>query len=258
MTNNNRAEERMEFDDDMVGKIISHLPLKFANQCKVSSKKFKSRILNPYFFQLLFQNQQTYYTRLIYSSHILSTSLYKIFLKPTAIIQCSMNLSCDVDLLASCNGLILSDLEEIMIYCNFNPITKEHQLIPYQSQHILDTYKLVTIIILDENFNWFYKFHVLSSDRSGVWCEIQLRANTSISLSFYCLLREEAIQIVRPQFIDHFDLNYVIATYNNASNNCKVSHILVNFVDNRMYCFHPILACVHKMPSNNVTIAHRV
>jgi len=58
MTNNNRAEEHMEFDDDMVGKIISHLPLKFVNQCKVSSKKFKSRILNPYFLQLLFQNQQ--------------------------------------------------------------------------------------------------------------------------------------------------------------------------------------------------------
>ncbi|KAG5598586.1 hypothetical protein H5410_029956 [Solanum commersonii] len=191
MTNNNKAEERMEFNDDMVEKIISHMPLKFAIQCKVLSKKYEA--------------------------------------------------------------------------------------VDYPSP---DTYKLVTITKLVENFNCFYKFHVLSSDRSGVWREIQLRANTSISLSFYCppiywhnylywlrsdnsilgfdTKREESILIDRPQFVDQFDLNYgktlighdiwlgvtrglltlvsifkksiVISTCNNSNNNWKVSHILDNFI----------------------------
>ncbi|KAG5598590.1 hypothetical protein H5410_029960 [Solanum commersonii] len=66
--------------------------------------------------------------------------------------------------------------------------------------------------------------------KSGVWREIQLRANTSISLSFYCppvywhnylywiksdssilgfdTKKEESILIDRPQFVDQFDLNY--------------------------------------------------
>ncbi|KAK4717750.1 hypothetical protein R3W88_016088 [Solanum pinnatisectum] len=115
MTNNNKAEERMEFNDDMVEKIISHMPLKFAIQCKVLSKKYEGRISDPNFSKVLFQNQQNYSAELIYSSNFLSTSFYKISLIPSAIIQCSIYLSDDVDLLTSCNGLILLDFDEIRV-----------------------------------------------------------------------------------------------------------------------------------------------
>lgn len=37
----------------------------------------------------------------------------------------------DVEILASCNGIILFKYMRIRHYCIFNPITKFYQLIPY-------------------------------------------------------------------------------------------------------------------------------
>ncbi|PHT53632.1 hypothetical protein CQW23_08094 [Capsicum baccatum] len=90
-------------------------------------------------------------------------------------------------------------------------------------------YKVVTISYPAENSNSFYKFHVLSSERPGLWREIQLTANTSISLSFgsppvywrnslhwlrsdgsvlaFDTKKEEAMLIDRPWFLDHYDVN---------------------------------------------------
>ncbi|WMV21066.1 hypothetical protein MTR67_014451 [Solanum verrucosum] len=129
-------------------------------------------------------------------------------------------------------------------YCVFNPLTGEHQLIPYPNSPRnelkktglvvdypnSDQYKLVTISNIVENSNLFYKFHLLSSEQSGLWHEIQLRTNSFISLpygsppvywhdSLYFLRsdgsvlaldtkKEEAVLIDRPEFIDHFVLSY--------------------------------------------------
>ena len=81
-----------------------------------------------------------------------------------------------------------------------------------------------------ENSDLFYKFHLLSSERSHLWREIQLRTNTFISLpygsppvhwnnSLYFLRsdgsvlaldtkNEEVVLIDRPDFIDHYDISY--------------------------------------------------
>ncbi|KAK4362692.1 hypothetical protein RND71_017933 [Anisodus tanguticus] len=141
-------------------------------------------------------------------------------------------------------------------------------------------YKLVTISKLARHSNLFDKFHVLSSDRSGLWREIQLRSNTFSDLAIvsgpvfwlnslhwlrsdgsvlaFDTNREEAILIERPKFIDHCDFMYgkiltgcdkwlgvaqglltlvcifkksiIIAAYDNASSNWKVSHTGDNFV----------------------------
>ncbi|KAH0762019.1 hypothetical protein KY290_018092 [Solanum tuberosum] len=127
--------------------------------------------------------------------------------------------------------------------CVFNPITGAHQLIPFPKSPEFelettgltvdypnsDQYKLVTISKVVENSSLFYKFHLLSSERSGLWREIQLRTNTFISFSdnlyvywrnsLYWLRsdgivlafdtkKEEAILIDRPEFIDHYVLSY--------------------------------------------------
>lgn len=107
-------------------------------------------------------------------------------------------LCCDVEILASCNGLILFKYMRIRHYCIFNPITKFYRLIPYPisstnnlqglglaiSYPSSDQYKLVTINNLVENSNMLYKFHLLSLERSSLWCVIQLRTNTFTSLPF--------------------------------------------------------------------------
>ncbi|WMV21062.1 hypothetical protein MTR67_014447 [Solanum verrucosum] len=127
--------------------------------------------------------------------------------------------------------------------CVFNPITGAHQLIPFPKSPEFelettgltvdypnsDQYKLVTISKVVENSSLFYKFHLLSSEQSGLWREIQLRTNTFISFSdnpsvywrdsLYWLRsdgsvlafdtkKEEAILIDRPEFIDHYVLSY--------------------------------------------------
>ncbi|XP_060206426.1 putative F-box/kelch-repeat protein At1g20790 [Lycium barbarum] len=132
-----------------------------------------------------------------------------------------------------------------MVYCVFNPITGAHRLIPYPEPttfmmigepglavyyHSSDHYKLVTISKMVENSNLFYKFHVLSSVRSGLWHEIPLKSNTFSDLavgsrpvywrgSLYWLRsdgsviafdtnREEGIILDRPEFIDDFGIIY--------------------------------------------------
>nr|AAU90339.2 hypothetical protein SDM1_56t00016 [Solanum demissum] len=127
--------------------------------------------------------------------------------------------------------------------CVFNPITGAHQLIPFPKSPEFelettgltvdypnsDQYKLLTISKVIENSSLFYKFHLLSSERSGLWREIQLRTNTFISFSdnpsvywrdsLYWLRSDgsvlafdtkkgEAILIDRPEFIDHYVLSY--------------------------------------------------
>ncbi|KAJ8536665.1 hypothetical protein K7X08_035066 [Anisodus acutangulus] len=148
----------------------------------------------------------------------------------------------DVEILALCKGLILFDFDEIKVYCVFNPITGAHQLIPYPEPTTFrmigypglaveysssNQYKLVTISKPAEKSNLFYKFHILSSERSVLWREIQLTSYTFSDLAVgsppvywrdslhwlrsdgsvlvFDTNREEAILIDRPEFINQFD-----------------------------------------------------
>ncbi|KAJ8554069.1 hypothetical protein K7X08_024747 [Anisodus acutangulus] len=296
MRNGNRAEElngvlvRMEMPqslpDDLLVEIITRLPLKFAVQGKVLNKNLNGRISDPKFS-----------TQLICTSRSMGLfqNFHKISLNPIPTIGCEMNLPYDIELLDSCKGLILFDFEAIKSYCVFNPITRAHQLIPYREPTTFmmisdpglavdypssNQYKLVTISKLARHSNLFDKFHVLSSDRSGLWHEIQLRSNTFSDLAIvsqpvfwrnslhwlrsdgsvlaFDTNREEAILIERPKFIDHCDFMYgkiltgcdkwlgvaqglltlvcifkksiIIAAYDYASSNWRVSHTLDNFV----------------------------
>ncbi|XP_049396662.1 uncharacterized protein LOC125860696 [Solanum stenotomum] len=250
MRNGNREEERsglsasVEIPDDIFMDIISRWPLKFVVQCKILSKNFKGRISHPEFSKILFQCQKVTSTQLIYLVHDgrLIRQFPKISFNP--ITQSVTTLCFGVEILGSCNGLILFEFERIRCYCVFNPLTGEHQLIPYPNSPRnelkktglvvdypnSDQYKLVTISNIVENSNLFYKFHLLSSEQSGLWCEIQLRTNSFIALpygsppvywhdSLYFLRsdgsvlaldtkKEEAVLIDRPEFIDHFVLSY--------------------------------------------------
>ncbi|KAJ8554090.1 hypothetical protein K7X08_024768 [Anisodus acutangulus] len=93
-----------------------------------------------------------------------------------------------------------------------------------------DQYKLVSISKLAENYNLFYKLHVLSSERSVLWHEIQLRSNTFSdfvvgsppvywrnflywfrvdgSVLAFDTKREQAVILDRPEFVDQFDSIY--------------------------------------------------
>ncbi|KAH0689916.1 hypothetical protein KY289_017274 [Solanum tuberosum] len=250
MRNGNREEEHsglsasVEMPDDIFMDIISRWPLKFVVQCKILSKNFKGRISHPEFSKILFQCQKVTSTQLIYLVHDgrLIRQFPKISFNP--ITQSVMTLCFGIEILGSCNGLILFEFERIRCYCVFNPLTGEHQLIPYPNSPRnelkktglvvdypnSDQYKLVTISNIVENSNLFYKFHLLSSEQSGLWHEIQLRTNSFISLpygsppvywhdSLYFLRsdgsvlaldtkKEEAVLIDRPEFIDHFVLSY--------------------------------------------------
>ncbi|KAJ8554094.1 hypothetical protein K7X08_024772 [Anisodus acutangulus] len=296
MRNGNRAGElngasvRMEMPqslpDDLLVEIITRLPLKFAVQGKVLNKNLNGRISDPKFS-----------TQIICTSRSMGLfqNFHKISLNPIPTIGCEMNLPYDIELLDSCKGLILFDFEAIKSYCVFNPITRAHQLIPYREPTTFmmisnpglavdypssNQYKLVTISKLARHSNLFDKFHVLSSDRSGLWREIQLRSNTFSDLAIvsgpvfrlnslhwlrsdgsvlaFDTNREEAVLIERPKFIDHCDFMYgkiltgcdkwlgvaqglltlvcifkksiIIAAYDYASSNWRVSHTLDNFV----------------------------
>nr|AAU90336.1 F-box protein interaction domain containing protein [Solanum demissum] len=250
MRNGNGEEEHsglsasVEMPDDIFMDIISRWPLKFVVQCKILSKNFKGRISHPEFSKILFQCQKVTSTQLIYLVHDgrLIRQFPKISFNP--ITQSVTTLCFGIEILGSCNGLILFEFERIRCYCIFNPLTEEHQLIPYPNSPRnelkktglvvdypnSDQYKLVTISNIVENSNLFYKFHLLSSEQSGLWREIQLRTNSFISLpygsppvywhdSLYFLRsdgsvlaldtkKEEAVLIDRPEFIDHFVLSY--------------------------------------------------
>ncbi|KAJ8554092.1 hypothetical protein K7X08_024770 [Anisodus acutangulus] len=249
MRNGNRAEENnslsvsTELQDDLIVRdIISRLPLKFVVQCKVVSKNFNSCISDPKFSQTLLQREMDCSTQLIYTLNGLR-KFHKISLNPIPT-TCKMTLPDDVELLASCKGLILFDFDEIKVYSVFNPITGAHQLIPYLPTTFMmigypglavdysssDQYKLVTISKLAKNPNPFYKFHVISSKRSGLWREIQLRSNTfsdlavgsppvywrdslywlrsDVSVIAFDTKREEAIILDRPEFIDDCNIIY--------------------------------------------------
>ncbi|XP_069145702.1 putative F-box/kelch-repeat protein At1g20790 [Solanum lycopersicum] len=250
MRNGNRAEEHnslsesIEMPDAMVMEIISRLPLRFVFQCKILSKNFKGMISHPEFSKTLFHRQKVTSSQLIYLIHDgrLLREFLKISLNP--ITQSVTTLCYGVEILASCDGLLLLEFERIRCYCVFNPLTGEHQLIPYPNspRHELkkiglavdyltsNQYKLVSISNLVENSNLFYKFHLLSSERLDLWREIQLRTNTFISLpygsppvhwnnSLYFLRsdgsvlaldtkNEEVVLIDRPDYIDHYDISY--------------------------------------------------
>ncbi|XP_059291670.1 uncharacterized protein LOC132045148 [Lycium ferocissimum] len=137
-------------------------------------------------------------TQLIYISNGLFKEFHKISLNPIQITHYRTTLHNDVEVLASCKGLILFDFDEIKVYCVFNLLTRVHQLIAYPEPTTFmmigkpglavyysscDQYKLVTISKLAENPNLFYKFHVLSSERPSLWREIQLRSNTFSDLA---------------------------------------------------------------------------
>ncbi|PHT61769.1 hypothetical protein T459_34373 [Capsicum annuum] len=183
-------------DDVLVGEIIARLPLKQAIQCKVLNKYLDFKISDSEFSQILLNLQNDGSLELLYSVNGPPKTLHKISLKP--INQWQTAFSDDIEILSSCNGLILFDFERAKRFCVFNPITGLHQLIPYPlpSSQLIgniglavdypnpNQYKVVTISYPAENSNSFYKFHVLSSERPGLWREIQLTTNTSISLSF--------------------------------------------------------------------------
>lgn len=228
-------------DDVLVGEIIARLPLKQAIQCKVLNKYLDFKISDSEFSQILLNFQNDGSLELLYSVNGPPKTLHKISLKP--INQWQTAFSDDIEILSSCNGLILFDFERAKRFCVFNPITGLHQLIPYPlpSSQLIgniglavdypnpNQYKVVTISYPAENSNLFYKFHVLSSERPGLWREIQLTTNTSISLSFgsptvywrnslhwlrsdgsvlaFDTKKEEAMRIDRPWFLDHYDVN---------------------------------------------------
>ncbi|KAK4735045.1 hypothetical protein R3W88_009306 [Solanum pinnatisectum] len=236
----------MELQDDiLLGKVIPSLPLKFVVQCKLLSKYLKRMISHPDFARTLYRSHKETSTQLIYSINgIANRTFYKISVNPTiTLTQSVLTLPYEVEIFASCNGLILFRFEQFSRYCVFNPVTGDHQLIPYPESAnmfeskglavdypVSDQYKVVTTSKLVENSNLFYKFHVLSSEQPGLWREIQLRTNTFISLSYgspsvywrdslywlrhdgsvlaFDTKREEAILIDRPEFIDHFDQSY--------------------------------------------------
>ncbi|XP_059288906.1 putative F-box/kelch-repeat protein At1g20790 [Lycium ferocissimum] len=254
MRNGNRAEESNSItvskglqDDLIVGEIVSRLPLKFSVQCKVVSKNFSRCISDPKFSQTLLQREMDCSTKLIYTSNGSMRKFHKISLNHIPTTQCKTSLPDDVEVLASCKGLVLLDFEEIKVYCIFNPITGAHQLITYPETTTFmmigypglavdysssAQYTLVTICKLAKNFNPFYKFHVLSSEQSGLWREFQLRSNTFSDLAVgsppvywlnslywlrsdgsviaYDIKREEAIILDSPELSDHSDSGKIL------------------------------------------------
>ncbi|XP_049359333.1 putative F-box/kelch-repeat protein At1g20790 [Solanum verrucosum] len=227
-------------DVDALREKISRMPLKEVVQYKLLSKEVRDMISHDAeFAQILFKRHKDTSTQLIYTVYdgwSVRNSFYKISLN--LITQSVSTLPEEIEILASCNGLILIDFERVRRYCVFNPMTGEHQLIAYPNASPnniesiglaveypkADHYKLVTINKLEENPNLFYKFHLLSSEQPGLWREIQLRTNSFVSLcvggshvywgdSLYWLRkdgsvlafdtkREEATLIDRPEFLD--------------------------------------------------------
>ncbi|XP_010317562.1 uncharacterized protein [Solanum lycopersicum] len=239
------ADNVMESKIDVFGEIFSRLPLNCVVQCKLLNQNFKSMISNSEFAQLLLQRHKNTSTQLIYTEYGEGARrrFNKISLNP--ITQFESSTPDYMNILASCNGLILIDFHLVSRYCVFNPVTGEHQLIPYPMAPYPNgrgkislavdypnpnQYKLVTVSSFFENSNMLYKFHLLSSEQPRLWREIQLRTNTVQYLAFgsqavywrgslYFLRKdgsvlafdtnkEEAILIDRPEFLDNFDHTY--------------------------------------------------
>ncbi|KAH0702776.1 hypothetical protein KY290_018091 [Solanum tuberosum] len=227
---------------DALREKISLLPLKVVVQSKLLSKDVRDMISHDAeFAQLLFNRHKDSSTQLIYTvfDGAERNRFFKISLNP--ITQSESSLPEEIEILASCNGLILIEFERVRCYCVFNPMTEEHQLVSYPDSSPnniedvglaveypnADRYKLVTVHKLEENSNLFYKFRLLSSEQPDVWREIQVRTISFLSSlvcgphvywgdSLYWLRidgsvlafdtkREEATLIDRPEFLD---LNY--------------------------------------------------
>ncbi|KAK4734982.1 hypothetical protein R3W88_009243 [Solanum pinnatisectum] len=224
---------------DALREKISLLPLKVVVQSKLLSKDVRDMISHDAeFAQLLFNRHKDSSTQLIYTVYdgAVRKRFYKISLNP--ITQSESSLPDEIEILASCNGLILIEFELVRCYCVFNPMTGEHQLVSYPDSspnNIEDIglaveypnancYKLVTVHKFEENSNLFYKFRLLSSEQPAVWREIQVRTISFLSSlvcgphvywgnSLYWLRkdgsvlafdtkREEATLIDRPEFLD--------------------------------------------------------
>ncbi|KAG5617833.1 hypothetical protein H5410_017657, partial [Solanum commersonii] len=274
-----RGEENMDNNEkrdvDALRENISRMPLKEVVQYKLLSKEVRDMISHDAeFAQILFKRHKDSSTQLIYTVYdgwSVRNSFYKISLNP--ITQSVSTLPDEIEILASCNGLILIDFERVRRYCVFNPMTGEHQLIAYPNalpnniESIglaveypkADHYKLVTINKLEENSNLFYKFRLLASEQPGLWREILLRTNSFISLfvggphvywgdSLYWLRkngsvlafdtkREEATLIDHPEFLDRDYECTVIATFDSANRCWMVPRTLDNFVLNQQGSF---------------------
>ena len=88
-------------------------------------------IYHPEFSETLFHRQKVTSSQLIYLIHDgrMLREFPKISLNP--ITQSVTTLCYGIEILASCDGLLLLEFERIRCYCVFNPLNGEHQLIPY-------------------------------------------------------------------------------------------------------------------------------
>ncbi|KAK4735047.1 hypothetical protein R3W88_009308 [Solanum pinnatisectum] len=173
-------------DFDALREIISRMPLKLVVQYKILSREVRDTISHDAeFAQILFKRHKDSSTQLIYTVYdgwSVRKSVYKISLNP--ITQSVSTLPDEIEILASCNGLILIDFERVrpslIAYPNASPNNIESIGLAVEYPKA-DHYKLVTISMLEKNSNLFYKFSLLSSEQPG---------------------REEATLIDRPEFLD--------------------------------------------------------
>ncbi|XP_027770932.1 LOW QUALITY PROTEIN: putative F-box/kelch-repeat protein At1g20790 [Solanum pennellii] len=230
-------DDRRDFD--ALRDVIAILPLKEIVQNKLLSKNVSDMVSHDVqFARILFNRYKDSSTSLIYTVYngLDRLQFYKISFNP--ITQIESILPDDIELMASCNGLILIEFENIRCYCVFNPVTGEHQLVTYPNSSPnniedvglaveypnADRYKLVAVYKLEENSNQFYKFCVLSSEQPGVWREIQVRTISFLpalpsgphvywedslywvrndgSVLAFDTKRDEATLINRPEFLD--------------------------------------------------------
>lgn len=115
---------------DVLRDVIALLPLKEIVQNKLLSKNVSDMVSHDVqFARILFNRYKNSATSLIYTVYngLDRLQFYKISFNP--ITQIESILPDDIELMASCNGLILIEFENIRCYCVFNPVTGEHQLV---------------------------------------------------------------------------------------------------------------------------------
>ncbi|XP_010318388.1 uncharacterized protein [Solanum lycopersicum] len=242
--------------NDLVEKIISYLPLKFAVQCKVISKNLNIWISDPEFRKTLSQNQKI--CTLINSSRSrLFESLHKISINSSSITASHFETTLPVNLnvLAISEGLILLDFCELMKYCVFNPITGAHQLIPYPDPEqcyweaiapafavdypTSDRYMLVTVKLTEEG----YGFKVFSSIGCGVWHEFHLGEENQFLYvvqvnpdSIHWLIRTYVGGVILGFHTKKIENSIVISSYDHTSNDWSVSYnVTTNFISGLDY-----------------------
>ncbi|XP_075103786.1 putative F-box protein At1g20795 [Nicotiana tabacum] len=231
----------MDLNEDLVVEIISHLPLKFAIQCKVLCKNFNTRISDPKFSQTwLFQHQKII-SILIYSSDRVSKNFHKISINSIRANHYKTTLPVQVEVLASCKGLLLLNFHQVRSFCVFNPITGAHQLIPHPKskkyKHTIgdtgfvvdyptsDQYKLVRVGKLAKEEG--YRFQVFSSEGSGgVWHEFRSRMKLKLGNTFSYLVAGS-----RPVYV-HDSLHWLTCDRRILAFNTKRKEaIILNFPD---------------------------